>query len=565
MDQEKEYRFFRLYEQLASLTQIVNQKPEIPKIEAIVNEISVMLRLAKGVTHFYKNPGDELRGIGETMCSYDIGAENIKPVHTVRFVTNLMSISTMTIYMTEDEEPLTDEELFKADLTMRTTLAFISRNRLQIIAEELAFFDDMGFRNIRSFFKFLAWNSKPGDFNGMAAIQYNLRHFALVNEEHGRAGGDMVLKNHYQHIETVIGKGGMVSRLGGDTFVCICKQNDLPELLDYLNDAAVPANPNGKTANISACAGVFQIPDGYTVSDPNDIMGKIMQPYQIAKVGAQGNIVFFSDMMLSEKKRARKIQKMLPEALQNGEFHVFYQPKVNIITGELCGAEALCRWFHDGQIVPPIEFIPVLEETSDICRLDFHMLEQVCKHIRKWLDAGKKPGRISVNLSRRHMTNAQLVDNIIEIIDRYDVPHKYIEIELTETTTDVEFKDLKRVVEDLQEHGIRTSVDDFGMGYSSLNLIRVVPWDVLKVDRIFVPMDNESRESARSVMFKYVIAMAKELGLECIIEGVETKAQLKMLRELGCEAVQGYLFDKPLPLDEFEKRLDMQKYDAVFD
>ena len=124
---------------------------------------------------------------------------------------------------------------------------------------------------------------------------------------------------------------------------------------------------------------------------------------------------------------------------------------------------------------------------------------------------------------------------------------------------------MKRVVEDLQEHGICTSVDDFGIGYSSLNLIRVVPWDVLKVDRIFVPMDNESRESARSVMFKYVIAMAKELGLECIIEGVETKAQLKMLRELGCEAVQGYLFDKPLPLDEFEKRLDMQKYDVVFD
>ena len=189
------------------------------------------------------------------------------------------------------------------------------------------------------------------------------------------------------------------------------------------------------------------------------------------------------------------------------------------------------------------------------------MLEQVCGHLRKWLDGGKKPGRISVNFSRRHMTNAQLVDDIIEIIDRYNVPHKYIEIELTETTTDVEFKDLKRVVENLQEHGIGTSVDDFGMGYSSLNLIRVVPWNVLKVDRIFVPMDNESKDSIRSVMFKYVIAMAKELGLECIIEGVETRAQLEMLRDIGCEEVQGYLFDKPLPLDEFEKRLDMERYD----
>ena len=561
MDKEKDYRFLKLYEQLASLTQIVNQKPEIRQIEILLNEISAMFRLAKGMTHFYKNPGDEQRGIGETMCSYDIGAENIKPVHTVRFVTKLMSISTMTVYMEVDEEPLTNDELFKVDLTMRTALAFISRNRLQVIAEELAFYDDMGFRNIRSFFKYLAWNSKPGDFNGMAALQYNLRHFALVNEEHGRAGGDMVLKNHYQHIENIIGESGIVSRLGGDSFVCVCKQTDLPEILEYLDSTVVLANPNGKTVHISACTGVFQIPDGYTVNNPNDIMGKIMPAYQVAKMGTQGNIVFYSDMMLSEKERASKIQKMLPEALQNGEFHVFYQPKVNILTGEICGAEALCRWFHGGQIVPPMDFIPVLEETSDICKLDFYMLDKVCGHIRKWIDAEKKPRRVSVNLSRRHMTNPNLVADIIEVIERHNIPHEYIEIELTETTTDVEFKDLKRIVEDLQGHGICTSVDDFGMGYSSLNLIRVVPWNVLKVDKVFVPMDNESRESTRSVMFKYVISMAKELGLECIVEGVETKAQLQMLKAIGCEQVQGYLFDKPLPLDEFEKRLDVGRYD----
>ena len=563
MDKEKEYRFLKLYEQLASLTQIVNQKPEIRQIESLLNEISAMFRLAKGVTHFYKNPGDEQRGIGETMCSYDIGAENIKPVHTVRFVTKLMSISTMTVYMEVDEEPLTNDELFKVDLTVRTALAFISRNRLQVIAEELAFYDDMGFRNIRSFFKYLAWNSKPGDFNRMAALQYNLRHFALVNEEHGRAGGDMVLKNHYQHIENIIGESGIVSRLGGDSFVCVCKQTDLPEILEYLDSTVVLANPNGKTVHISACTGVFQIPDGYTVNNPNDIMGKIMPAYQIAKMGTQGNIVFYSDMMLSEKERASKIQKMLPEALQNGEFHVFYQPKVNILTGEICGAEALCRWLHGGQIVPPMDFIPVLEETSDICKLDFYMLDKVCGHLRKWIDAEKKPRRVSVNLSRRHMTNPNLVADIIEVIERHNIPHEYIEIELTETTTDVEFKDLKRIVEDLQGHGICTSVDDFGMGYSSLNLIRVVPWNVLKVDKVFVPMDNESRESTRSVMFKYVISMAKELGLECVVEGVETRAQLQMLKDIGCDQVQGYLFDRPLPLDEFEKRLDVGRYDIL--
>jgi len=125
----------------------------------------------------------------------------------------------------------------------------------------------------------------------------------------------------------------------------------------------------------------------------------------------------------------------------------------------------------------------------------------------------------------------------------------------------VEFKDLKRIVEDLQQHSICTSVDDFGMGYSSLNLIRVVPWNVLKVDRAFLPEDGESKYSTRSVMFRYVIAMAKELGLECVIEGVETPAQVELLRENCCEEAQGYLFDKPLPIEEFEKRLDMGKYD----
>lgn len=559
MNKEVELRFYKLYEQLASLTQIVNQNPDIPAIEALLNEISSMFRLSKGITHFYRSPRDEEQGKGEVMCSYDLGKGG-KPVHTVRFVTKLLSITTMTVYMLEDEEPLNDEELAKVDLTMRTALAFISRNRLQVIAEELAFFDDMGFRNIRSFFKYMIWKGQPGGLDGKAALNYSLRHFGSVNEKYGREGGDRVLIEHYRHIDKIIGESGMVSRLGGDTFVCICDQTDLPDILEYLNEAIVPVDDKGTIARISCCAGVFYIPDGYAVTVPNDIMGRIMSVYNIAKSGIQGNIVFFSDVLLSDKERSRRIQQQFPEALKNDEFKVFYQPKVNTQTGEITGAEALCRWFHAGKIVPPMEFIPVLEETSEICKLDYYMLDKVCCHIRKWLDEGRRAVRVSVNLSRRHMLNPDLLKTIIDIIDGHNVPHEYIEIELTETTTDVEFKDLKRVVEGLQENNICTSVDDFGMGYSSLNLIRVVPWDILKVDRIFLPMDGESKDSARSVMFKYVLAMAKELGLQCIVEGVETKAQLELLRENDCEQAQGYLFDKPLPLEEFEKRLDIGKY-----
>ena len=559
MNIERELQFYRLYEQLSSLTQIVDQEPDIPGIEKALNGIAVMFRLSKGITHFYRNPEEEINDTGEIMISYDTGKEG-KPVHTVRFVSRVNSIATMTVYMTDDVEPLTEEELFKVDLTMRTILAFINRNRLQKIVEELAFYDDLGFRNIRSLFRYLTGLEKGRGFEGMTAIGYNLRHFTLVNEEYGRQAGDNVLKNHYAAVKDIAGEAGMVVRLGKDDFVCMCEHSCLDKLLDFLTEAEIPYDEQGNTVSVSSYAGIFNIPDGFVLRSPSDIMSRIMYSVETARTGTQGNIITYSDTIMSDKNHAKLIHRMLNKALKNNEMRVFFQPKVNIFTGELVGAEALCRWFHDGKYVPPMEFIPVLEETNEICQLDFHILELVCKYIRQWLDEDKRVVRISVNLSRRHMPDPELLNKLIDIIDRYDVPHELIEIELTETTTDVEFKDLKRVVEGLQEQHISTSIDDFGMGYSSLNLLRIVPWNILKIDRSFLPEDDEPDSSIRSTMFGFIVALAIELGLECIAEGVETYAQLELMREYHCELAQGYLFDKPLPVEEFKKRLDIDGY-----
>lgn len=149
-----------------------------------------------------------------------------------------------------------------------------------------------------------------------------------------------------------------------------------------------------------------------------------------------------------------------------------------------------------------------------------------------------------------------LLKHIVEIVDRNNVPHQYIEIELTETTTDVEFKDLKRTIGGLQKTGISTSVDDFGVGYSSLNLIKEIPWDVLKLDKSLLPTDEDENKVQKAVMFKYIVAMAQEMGLECISEGVETKEQVQLLAENNCNLAQGFYFDRPLPVAEFEKRLE---------
>ena len=193
---------------------------------------------------------------------------------------------------------------------------------------------------------------------------------------------------------------------------------------------------------------------------------------------------------------------------------------------------------------------------NDICQLDFYMLDHVCRDINRWISEGRKSIRVSVNLSRKHMMNVNLLQTLLKIIDRHNIPHSCIEIELTETTTDVEFNDLKRVVRGLQKVGIYTSVDDFGIGYSSLNLIRELPWNVIKVDRSFIPVENEEKEEINSIMFKYVVAMAKELGIEVIVEGVETEYQLNILKNNNCDLAQGYFFDRPLPVNEFESKMD---------
>ncbi len=268
--------------------------------------------------------------------------------------------------------------------------------------------------------------------------------------------------------------------------------------------------------------------------------------------------VFYDEALIQKQNDGKLIESMFPKALEREEFLVYYQPKVLLKDYRLAGAEALCRWKHNGELVPPNQFIPILEESNAICTLDFYMLEHVCRDLRRWLDEGKQIVRVSVNFSRRHVLNPKLVESILEIVDWYEIPHKYIEIELTETTTDGDFTDLKKIASGLRNAGISTSVDDFGMGYSSLNLIREAPWNVLKIDRSFLPMGDQS-DNQKYVMLKYLIAMFQDMGLECIVEGVDTGGRRIMIKENNCYLAQGFYFDKPLPVEEFEKKLLTEK------
>lgn len=527
----------------------------------ILKDICELFHIAKGVTEFYKSVGDENDGIGDVLIDFDNGRGE-KVIIKRRLVTKAKAVVKGTIYAA-NEDTFTDEELKKIDIMLRALLSFISRNRMQKTLEQTMFYDPVGYRNVNYFMRHLDTLNEKGMIHGNTLVQINLRQFSIINREIGRDAGDVVMRKYYDRIEEIIGEDGVICRLGGDNFIMIFKTGLLDDILAIIKGyQVVYGTTEDKRVKVSAVAGVYIVPDDYVYERAGDLFELTYVAVQTAKSESKGRVVYYDKDTENRRKRILSIWRMFPEALEKQEFKAYYQPKVDVVSGEIVGAEALCRWIRNGEVIPPIDFIPLLEQNTDICTLDFYMLDIVCKDIRRWMDDGRKPVRISVNLSRKHLIDTNLLESIMKIIDDNRVPHKYVEIELTETINDIEFRDLKRVVTGLKDEGVCTAVDDFGMGYSSLNLIKEIPWDVIKIDKSFLPTDGDKDSD---MMYKHVVAIAHELGLECVTEGVETYGQLGILRDNKCRIAQGFYFDKPLPVEEFEKRLEKAGYDIEDD
>ena len=531
------------------------------KLLDVLFALSRLFRISKGVTEFYVDASRENAGDGEIFCDYDDGRGG-PAVLKLRYVTPSQAVIKGTIYRPESEPPFSENDLRRLETVVRALLSFVSRNRLAQALEQYAFNDDRGYPNLRAYMRRLGTLYAQGKLSGSyTALLFNLKRFTLINQDIGRDNGDIVMRKYYDMLVSAVGRSGIVARVGGDNFIMLFRNVHTERIFGILRGIPVSyGSADDSRVMLSASAGVYPIPKEFVFNTQGDIMDKLMSSSQAAKHSQRDLIVYYDYGMVKQNYKSMRIQQLFPRALTEREFRVYYQPKVDVETGRIVGAEALCRWFHDGIMIPPMEFIPILEQTTDVCRLDFYMLDSVCADIRRWLDTGKKPVRISVNLSRKHLADVDLLKHLMEIIERHSVPHEYIEIELTETTTDVEFRDLKRIVSGLQQMGVRTSVDDFGVGYSSLNLIREIPWNVLKIDRCFLPMDDESESSVTSMMYRHVVSMALEMGLECITEGVETARQIEILRSNGCRIAQGFVFDKPLPIEEFEKLLGGYRY-----
>lgn len=448
-----------------------------------------------------------------------------------------------------------EEEVQQIEAFEKLIYTFCDRSYASTIAKDLSMFDNDLMVYPLTFFlatvKNLIRQGRIGEFGG---VYFNIKHFSSINDRFGRDCATNIMKQFIHGIQEKILYEECICRVGGDNFVVLFKKDNLNIIKNYLSGMPITFN-DGETVTVTTTAGYYMIPEA--TESATDVMDRISTAYQLAKSVYKRPFLFYDDEIMQHQTHVKEIEMMFPSAIENEEFKVFYQPKTQLNNYQLAGAEALCRWFRNGKVISPGEFIPVLEGSKAICTLDFYMLDHVCRDIRRWLDEGREAVKVSVNLSRLHLGDEDLLESILRIIDKYKVPHHFIEIELTETTTDVDYKELKKIVYGLREQDISTSVDDFGVGYSSLNLIREMPWNVLKIDKSFLPtQEEENNDPSKVKMLRHIITMSQDLGLECIVEGVETAEQVKLLKDCKCYLAQGFYFDRPLPVKEFEQKLE---------
>ena len=251
---------------------------------------------------------------------------------------------------------------------------------------------------------------------------------------------------------------------------------------------------------------------------------------------------------------AQNAEELITKAVDNKEIKVFYQPKFDSINGKAVGAEALARWIGaDGKVIPPGEFVPLLEETGLITILDWYMLKEVCAFLKNERSEGRHVVTVSVNFSRVHTKETDFVQRLCGIVDGYSVPHELVEVEITESAMATDGNDIIDFIEKIREAGFSVSIDDFGSGLSSLNFVKDVPANVIKIDKSLLSGNCENEKER--IVLESIFDFAHRLKLVTVCEGVETKEQLGFLRTCGCEIIQGFLFAKPMPEEDFRNVL----------
>ena len=388
-------------------------------------------------------------------------------------------------------------------------------------------------------------------------VRMDIERFRIISEMFGIDEGDKLLKFIAVKIQEYLDEEDEVAycRIASDVFaMCIPVHSYSVDTMIQKLQKAVTEYP--KNYEVVLSFGRYYV----TKEDREQKVpvSNLVDRAAAAQITIKGNylqhVAVYDESIRKKEADEAMILSEMNHALENGEFQVYLQPKVNMQTGKIIGSEALVRWQHPGKgLISPAAFVPVFEKNGFIIEIDKYMICNTCAIIRRWIDSGIPVYPVSVNLSRLNLYNKRIIQDIREYVEEYQIPREYISFEITESAFSGDNSYIKILAEKLQKEHFKVLMDDFGSGYSSLNTLKEIPVDVLKIDLKFLPA-GENDEKA-NLIIKHVVEMAVDLDLMIIVEGVEREEQVEFLTKIGCKIAQGFYYYRPISVLEYEAKV----------
>lgn len=384
-----------------------------------------------------------------------------------------------------------------------------------------------------------------------AVIHFKMRKFRSFCTCFGVSEGNVLVEQLYNVMKKQIGRKELLVYKDNADFALLLTYTDEQQLQARMEALTDSLNKVLSNMKLYFVAGIYKVEK--EDKDIEQLYSNAVLACDMLGEEAENKIVFYDVEMNKRRLWERKVEDDMDSALKNHEFQVYLQPKISTNEEVLAGAEALVRWIHPTEgFIPPNKFIPIFERNGFILKLDDYMLEEIAKQQAQWMEQGRNIVPISVNVSRAHFAKEGLAEHICGIVDKYKVPHRFIELELTESAFFDDKEILINTVKKLREFGFIVSMDDFGAGYSSLNSLKELQLDVLKLDADF--FRGEEVMERGMLIVSEIIDLAKKLNMKIVAEGIESREQVEFLAEQECDLIQGYFFAKPMPVSEFEEK-----------
>ncbi len=379
-------------------------------------------------------------------------------------------------------------------------------------------------------------------------IQFDVRRFKIINDLYGEKFGDEVLFFIKDNLKALCSDRQFYLNLRSDVFMVVTEYDSDKELLRFIKSIE-ERSAFFKDVKLQLAFGVYSVDD--KSMEIRQMEDRASMARTAAKENAISNVIFYEEQFKELLYTRKFIEENMHSAVIEKQFKMYLQPKYSISRNKIIGAEVLVRWIHPEKgMIYPNEFIPVIEENGFIKIVDYYIWEEASRFIRKCMDSGIENCPVSVNVSRHHLKDMEFVQVLMDDIQKHQIERSLLEFEITETAND---EQIGQMAMRLKMNGFTLLMDDFGSGYSSLNVLLETPFDVIKLDKKF--MDNMMASDKGKLILEHTVSMSQELGLGLLAEGVETKEQVKLLDKIGCDHVQGYYFAKPMPQEEFYELL----------